>query len=116
MMSLFSTASITWFSFFALAACSELPIRPCSSPAKATKTRVLSNSYWLITRASSITAAVPLPSSQTPGAGSSAFFSKSARVMLAVVFPGAPAPSAAAASVPGPAAAPAGRVPRFSES
>ena len=33
------------------------------------------------TRASSITAAVPLPSSQTPGAGSSAFFSKSARVV-----------------------------------
>ena len=89
-----------------------LPISPCSSPAKAMKTMVLSNSYWLITRASSITAAVPLPSSQTPGAGSSAFFSKSARVMLAVVLPGAPAPR----SAPGPAAAPAGRVPEFRES
>src|ERR1017187_1689648 len=61
MMSLFRTASTTAASFLALAAASVLPMRPCSSPANATNTSVLSNSYWLITRASSITAAVPVP-------------------------------------------------------
>ena len=41
------------------------------------KTSVFENSYRLITRASSITAAMPLPSSQAPGAGNSAVFSQS---------------------------------------
>ncbi len=100
MMSLFSTASITWPSFFALAASSVLPTSPCSSPAKLTNTSVLSNSYWLITRASSITAAVPLASSQAPGAGRFAFFSKSSGVNCAGR----------------PGAALAGRLPRFKES
>src|ERR1035437_9877471 len=108
MMSLFSTASITAASFLALAAASVLPMRPCSSPANETKASVLSNSYWLITRASSITAAVPLASSQAPGAGSSAFFSKSASVMLAVVLPGAPAPDPHPRPRPPPVPAPRG--------
>src|SRR5579872_5882210 len=68
MMSLLRTASIISFSLCALRAYRALPISPSSSAVNAINTIVLSHSYWLITRASSITAAVPDPSSVTPGA------------------------------------------------
>ena len=74
MMSLLSTPSMIWFSRRARAAYSALPSRPCSSPAKAANTSVCLNSRRLITRASSITAAVPLPSSSIPGATASSCF------------------------------------------
>src|SRR5674476_1094497 len=86
MMSLLSTASITWFSFFALAACSELPIRPCSSPAKETKASVLPNSYWLMTLADfEKNAELPAPGVCDDGSGIAAVM-ELARVMSQYEF------------------------------
>jgi len=55
------------------------PSNPCSSPATHAKTIVASNWYLLMTRASSMTNAVPLASSLAPGAGLVASFTSSAR-------------------------------------
>ena len=67
-----------------------LPTKPSSSPAKAMKTMVFSNSYWLMMRASSMTAATPLPSSETPGAISEWF--ESANWASALALAGAAPP------------------------
>src|ERR1039458_2720870 len=85
MMSLFSTASMRVPSFFAWAASSVPPTNPCSSPAKAMKTSVFANSYWLITRASSITAAMPAPGACDDGSGIAAVM-ELARVMSQYEF------------------------------
>ena len=67
MISLFNTASILQFSFFALFAKNCAPNKPCSSPLTVTKITVAGKPCWLITLAHSITAAEPLPSSFAPG-------------------------------------------------
>ena len=69
-MSLLRTASSCQPSDFASLARWRLPLRPCSSPATATKTMLLGNLSLLRTRADSIETATPLASSLAPGAGS----------------------------------------------
>ncbi len=125
-MSLFSTASMTYFSWTAFWACIWAPMRPCSSPARAMKTSVASKSIPLSpnTRASSITSAVPLPSSFTPGAVLSTGGAGAADWVEGAACPAGGAPAAAEggrallldAPAPAPAAGRAGEGGRANES
>jgi hypothetical protein len=70
-MSFVNIASMSVPSFFACSAKWVAPTRPCSSPATAMKTSVASKRRRDMTRASSMTAAVPEASSLAPGASHS---------------------------------------------